>query len=183
MIHPKLRNLLAAGLIAAGVALTGCGGGEQEAAQAPATVTVTAEAPPATVDEPAPKPAETEAETRTTTEADASAEDSGQDPIEAQQEYFMALDDEAIALDKILARGIDGRDVARPIKRLRARVTDLVYDRAVEGDEHSQAVTDLQGVVASSENAARAGDIRELISLRRELAEARAAVAGDLIGP
>lgn len=104
--------------------------------------------------------------------------------IEASQRFFLAIDDDALALDSAIKRAIDDNPDALPaIKRIRARIADRDYDRVVAGGAVSPGVEALKAAAASAQTRAESGDLRQLVLARVAAQDARQQVAGEFVKP
>jgi hypothetical protein len=170
-----MRTSLAATIVALALVLPACGSDDE--ASAPPDTTTAAAAPTATTPaEPAP--------TATATDRPTKAENESDKLIEARRDFYLALDDQAIAFDDVMGRGLDGDPSAdAALAKIRKRVTDLVYDYSVEGGDTTAGVTAFQGAIADAVSALNSSDQRKMVKARVAGQDARAEFAGDLIGP
>lgn len=151
--------------------LAGCG--EDDEAQQPAQ-TETSEAP-----------ARTERTQPKTTAAEPPAtvpKEDPDDPAVKSQRYFLAMDDDAIALDKLAGAAITGDAAAtRRISRLRARISKRVTDWTLASGDTSVGGNLLLSAATSVREAAEVGDVAALARQRREIAEARTKLAEEAL--
>jgi hypothetical protein len=170
-----MRTSLAATIVALALVLPACGS-DDEASAPP--VTTAAAAPTATT------PGEPTPTATATTDRPTKAESESDKRIEAQRDFFLALDDQAIAFDDVMGRALNGDASAdAALAKLRKRVTDLVYDYSVGGGDTTAGVTAFQGAIADAVSALNSSDQRKMVKARVAGQEARAEFAGDLIGP
>lgn len=163
---------LSAVLVAvATLALAACGSGSDtdKASAPPEPTTAAVASTPTTTAESAPEP---------------KSESTADKRIEAEREFFMALDDQAVALDDVLDRAVDGDASAdAALAKIRNRVTDLVYGYAVDGGDTTAGISAFQNAIADAVSALNSSDQRKLVKARVAGQDARAQFADDLVGP
>lgn len=159
-----LRATILTGLALA--ALAGCGGDTKTV-----TATRTTAAAPAT----------TQAQATVTTEAAPEPEPEA-DPAEARQEFYLAIDDVALAADSAIDAQLDGEDRIKTLTRLRTEALDLQADLLLATQDAPTGANDLVGAITDARVAARAGDLPALIQARRDARTAREAITRWALG-
>lgn len=158
-----MRTPLTPILVGLALALAACGSDDKASAPDETTTAAAARAPtPTTADRPT--KAEREEEVR--------------------REFYLALDDQAIAFDDVLGRAVNGdANADAALAKIRKRVTDLVHDYAADGGETTAGITAFQGVLADAVSAVKSSDRRKMVAARVAGQKARAQFADDLVGP
>ena len=111
----------------------------------------------------------------------AKAEENEERAVSAAREFYLRMDDLALALDDAIAAAQnDAAGAVSRIARLRTRIRDRLNDYLLEGGETSVGANLLLSAATTSREAAQAGDVAELADQRSEVAAARAKLAEEL---
>lgn len=155
-----MRTPLTSILVGLALALAACGSDDE--GSAPPEATTAPAAPMATTDRPT--KAEREEEVR--------------------REFYLALDDQAIAFDDVLGRAVNGNANAdAALAKIRKRVTDLVRDYKGDGGNTTPGITAFQRAIADALSAVKSSERRKMVEARVAGQKARAQFADDLVGP
>jgi hypothetical protein len=161
-------------------------GDDEESPSARTTPAVEQEASPATTDAaPADAAEEAEAERRERQrerrqrerERESDAE------IERGREFYLRVDDLAIALDEAIDQALDGNPAGvQRIGRLRAQILDRVNDHLLAGGDTSVGGNLLLSAATQARESARSGNLPRLVDARRDITAARNKLAEEAIG-
>lgn len=103
--------------------------------------------------------------------------------IERAQSFFIAMDDNAIALDDAIAAALDSEPgAAAKIAAVRERITRRNESSVLRGDDPSVGANLLLSAATSAREAARRGDQHALVVARREEQKARNKLAAEIAG-
>lgn len=187
------RRTAALLLAAMAMATAGCGGDSEEPT-AETTPAVEQEAPPATTEtDSAAAEAEAEEERRER-QRERRREREGERrqrererksdaEIERGREFYLRMDDLAIALDDAIDQALDGDPAGvQQISRLRAQILDRVNDHLLAGGDTSVGGNLLLSAATQAREAARSGNLPRLVDARRDITEARNKLAQEAIG-
>jgi hypothetical protein len=151
-------------LVGLALALPSCGSDDEATAPQKTTTAAASRTPTATAATDRPTKAEREAEVR--------------------REFYLALDDQAIAFDDVLGRALDGdANADAALAKIRRRVTDLVHDYTADGGNTTAGITAFQGAIADAVSALNSSDRRKMVEARVAGQKARAQFTDDLVGP
>ena len=157
-----MRTPLTSILVGLALALAACGSDDE--ANAPREPTTAAAAPTPTPTADRPTKAEREEEVR--------------------REFYLALDDQAIAFDDVLRRALNGNANAdAAFAKIRKRFTNLVRDYKADGGDATGGITAFQEAIVDAVSAVNSSDRRKMVKARVAGQKARAQFADDLVGP
>jgi hypothetical protein len=180
------------------IAGAGCGEDEEEPTAAETTATTEQQAPPATTEtKPAAAAEEREAERRERRRDRArerrrerererrqrEREQESDAEIERGREFYLRMDDLAIALDEAIDQALDGDPAGvQRISSLRARILKRVNDHLLAGGDTSVGGNLLLSAATQARESARNGNLPRLVDARRDITEARNKLAEEAIG-
>lgn len=103
--------------------------------------------------------------------------------IERGREFYLRMDDLAIALDDAIDQALDDDPAGvQRIGRLRAQILDRLNDHLLAGGDTSVGGNLLLSAATQAREAARSGNLPRLVDARRDITEARNKLAEEAIG-
>lgn len=113
----------------------------------------------------------------------AKAEENADRAIERQRDFFLAMDDEAVLLEEVVAGAQESRpgSVAN-LRRIENRIRRRVNAHLLTGADTSVGANLILSAASDAVFAAEAQDLAKMAEIRREIGEARTTMAAEFTG-